>query len=99
MLIKKLLTVTEFCTQNDIDLSFIHSLNENGLIEIVSKKGVEYIDLSQIMHLERFVRLYYDLDINIEGIETINHLLCHINAFQEEIISLKNQLSVYETDF
>jgi hypothetical protein len=38
------------------------------------------------------VRLHYDLDINIEGIETINHLLEKIEEMQREIAHLKNKI-------
>jgi hypothetical protein len=45
------------------------------------------------MHkLEKFVRLHYDLDINLEGIETINYLLERIEEMQKEIVNLRNKL-------
>ena len=47
-------------------------------------------------NLEKFIRLYYELDINLEGIETITHLLQRINSLQDEIIILKNRLRLYE---
>jgi hypothetical protein len=41
--------------------------------------------------LEKFVRLHYDLDINLEGIETINYLLEKIEKMQREILELRNK--------
>jgi hypothetical protein len=41
--------------------------------------------------LEKFVRLHYDLDINLEGIETINYLLEKIEKMQKEILELRNK--------
>ena len=45
---------------------------------------------------EIMVRLYYEMDINMEGIETINHLLNRMNEMQQEIVKLQNRLGVYE---
>ena len=41
-------------------------------------------------------RLYYEMDINMEGIETISYLLSRMHGMQEEIIQLHNRLQVYE---
>jgi len=42
--------------------------------------------------LKTFVRLHYDLDINLEGLETINHLLEKIEEMQMEILKLRNKV-------
>jgi len=42
------------------------------------------------------VRLYYEMDINLEGIETITHLLQRMHAMQQQIVGLSNRLSRYE---
>jgi len=42
--------------------------------------------------LEKFVRMHYDLDINVEGIETINYLLQKIEEMQMEILRLRNSI-------
>ena len=43
--------------------------------------------------------MYYDLSINIEGIDAIQHLLERIKQLQKEVDILKNKLKLYETDF
>jgi chaperone modulatory protein CbpM len=40
---------------------------------------------------------YYELDINLEGIETITHLLQRINSMQDEVITFRKRLRFYET--
>ncbi|MFZ0282862.1 MAG: chaperone modulator CbpM, partial [Bacteroidales bacterium] len=55
-----------------------------------------FIDVDQLQQLEKIVHFYYELDINLEGIETINHLLQRISTLQDEIIMLKNRLRLYE---
>jgi len=92
-----LVAIDEFCTSHNIEISFISSLKQSGLIEIVSVKDSDFIVADQLPRLESYVRFYYDLDINLEGIETINNLLNRINAMQEEIRSLRNRLRFYET--
>jgi len=91
-----LIAVDKFCTNHDIEISFISSLQENGLIEIITIKEAEYITQDQLLKLEKIVRLYYELDINLEGIETINYLLQRIGNMNDEIIALRNRLSLYE---
>ena len=93
-----LIALDEFCVNHGIEISFISSLHQTGLIEITTVKETGFIDTGQLQQLEKFVRLYYDLDINLEGIETINHLLQRINSLQDEITELRNRLRLYESN-
>ncbi len=93
-----LIAVDEFCANHNIEISFISSLQQTGLIEITTIKETGFIDPNQLLQLEKIVRLYYELDINLEGIETINHLLQRISSMQDEIIALRNKLRIYETN-
>jgi hypothetical protein len=69
------------------------------LIEITTVREAGFIEADQLKQLEKFIRLYYELDINLEGIETINYLLQRINSMQHEIVALRNKLRIYETEF
>jgi chaperone modulatory protein CbpM len=91
-----LIAVSEFCINHNIEISFITSLQDTGMIEVAFVEETPCIDADQLKQVEKFIHLYYDLDINLEGIETINHLLNRMNAMQDEIISLRNRLSLYE---
>jgi hypothetical protein len=91
-----LIAVNEFCVNHNIQISFITSLQQIGLIEITNIDEAGFIDAGQLQHLEKIVRFYFELDINLEGIETIGHLLERIQAMQNEIITLKNRLRLYE---
>ena len=95
---KYLIAVDEFCANHDIEISFVNSLQQTGLIEITTIEEVEFIDSEQLNQLEKYVRFYYELDINLEGIETIEHMLQRINALQQEITALRNKLRLYEND-
>lgn len=93
-----LIALDEFCFSHNIEVSFIISLQQNGLIEINTIDERGFVDASQLQNLEKYLRFYYDLDINLEGIETITHLLQRINSLQEENISLRNRLRRYESN-
>ncbi len=94
---ENLITVEECCINYNIEISFIYSLQQTGLVEITRIEEIEFIDVQQLQQLEKFMRFYYELGINLEGIETINHLLERINNMQDEIIRLKNRLRLYES--
>jgi len=91
-----LIAIDEFCVKHDIEVSFINSLQETGLIEITTVDEAGFIHVEQIRQLEKFIRFHYEMDINIEGIETISHLLERVNELQEEIVALKNKVGLYE---
>ena len=95
---EKLIAINDVCINHNIEISFISSLQQNGLIEITTIKETGFIVADQLQQLEKFIRLYYELDINLEGIDTITHLLQRIKFLQDEIIELKNRLSFYETN-
>ena len=92
------IAVDQFCACHDIEVSFIHSLQQNGLIEITTVENTGFIDAEQLRQLEKYIRFYYELDINLEGIETIVHLLQRVNAQHQEITALRNRLLLYEDD-
>jgi hypothetical protein len=93
---KNLIALDVFCFNHNIEISFVSSLQQNGLIEITTIEETNFIDVSQLQQLEKIVRFYNELDINIEGIETITHLLDRVNVLQNEIIALRNRLRLYE---
>ena len=85
-----LIPVEDFCIYHNIEYSFISSLEDSGLIRVSSIEQSTYIPTDELQKLEKFVRLHYDLDINVEEIETINHLLEKIEELQKQILQLRN---------
>lgn len=92
----ELILAEELCTRYHIQISFINTLQQFGLIEITSVEEAFYIPQSELQKLEQIIRLHDDLDINLEGIEAITHLLDRVKSLQSEITRLKNRLSLYE---
>ncbi|MEO5682094.1 MAG: chaperone modulator CbpM [Chitinophagaceae bacterium] len=91
-----LIPVDHFCVTHSIELSFITSLHQYGLVEITSIEEQAYLNESQLCDVEKFIRLHYDLDINLEGIEAIGHLLEKIKELQARHTHLQNRLGLYE---
>lgn len=89
---EELIPAEDFCIHHNIEYSFINLLENSGLISVTSIKSSSFIPADEVHKLEKFVRLHYDLDINIEGIETINYLLERIEDMQREIVSLRNKI-------
>lgn len=94
---QNMIPAIEFCASHNIEISFFNSLQEAGLVEITTREETDYIYESQLYELEKIINLHYDLDINLEGIETVLNLLNRINDLQDEITTLKNRLRFYET--
>ncbi|MCP9611918.1 chaperone modulator CbpM [Coprobacter tertius] len=94
-----LIIISEYCRVCHVDPDFIGMLEEEGLIELQVIGKDKYITGSQLKDLEKFTRMYYDLSINIEGIDTINHLLNRINSLQQEIMELRSRLHLYRPQF
>jgi hypothetical protein len=93
---EEMIPADEFCVHHHIEISFIHSVRESGLVEMTSRDEKLFVPLSQLAQLEKLVRLYYEMDINLEGIETITYLLQRMHDMQQEILRLSNKLDVYE---
>lgn len=92
-----MIAANEFCIYHNIDISFIHSLQHSGLIPVVVEEEKIFIATSELPQLEKLVRLYYEMDINLEGIETITYLLQRMNDMQKEMKVLKTRLGMYES--
>ncbi len=90
------ISVTDLCTGHNISTTFIMELREYGLVEIVERRKAWYIPLHELPKVERIIRLYGDLDINLEGIEVITQLLQKMEDMQNEMLRLQNRLRIYE---
>ena len=71
-----LIIINDFCDRCHVDPSFIMELEEDGLIEVRVIDEERYLPTSQLAELERYTHLYYDLSINIAGIDEIGRASC-----------------------
>ena len=84
------------CIHYNIEYSFLTSLQQHGLLEITTIEQTGFISLHELQKLERLIRLHNDLDINLEGIETVTYLLQKVETMQSELNSLRHRLRFYE---
>jgi chaperone modulatory protein CbpM len=91
-----LVAVNQFCSSHNLEISFIQTLQQYDLIRITTIEETTYIHINELQQTEKIARLHNELGINIEGIDVIKHLLQRVENMQEEIIALKNKLSLYE---
>lgn len=90
------IAVMEFCMYHNAEESFVVSLYDSGLIELVVVEGKQFIPVSQINSLEKYFHMYYDLDINLAGIETITYLQKRMEELNDELVRVRNRLRFYE---
>lgn len=93
---RDLILIEHFCANHEIEFSFIDSLHQFGLIEVVIYEDNKYLHQEQLNEVEKMMRMHYELDINMEGIDVISHLLKRINSLQKELIETQNKLRLYD---
>lgn len=93
-----LVPANEFCIHHNIEYSFINALRDYGLIEVATVEQDLYIPGTQLARLEKLVRMHFDLNINFEGLEAIEHLLERVERTQNQVVFLKNRLRLYENE-
>lgn len=93
---KTLIIVKEIETKYGVDSSFMDNLESYEHITFIIKDSNRYVYSDQLPIIERIIRLHYDLEINMEGIEVINRMLTKMESLQETIRVLENKLHRYE---
>lgn len=81
----ELISVNEFCRYYKAEVSFIHALEDSGLIEISRIEETSFIPFDEMPRIEKFMRMHYDLNINLEGLETVEYLLQKIELLQQKL--------------
>ena len=89
---ENLILIEQLCSHYHVEISFIESLSEYGLIEITEVEQIQYVSANQLKDIEKMIRLHVELNINLEGIDAIYHLLQKVDEMHNELIFLKNQL-------
>ncbi|ASV32429.1 chaperone modulator CbpM [Maribacter cobaltidurans] len=90
------ISIEEFCTHYNIDVSLVHQLEEFELLSIEITDEKEVIRTTELPKLEKMVRLNQELEINPQGLQAIHHLLEQITHLQEEVLSLRRRLNRFE---
>lgn len=85
-----------YCQHEELDITFVQALSERGLIHVVVEQERACIAPEQLPRLEQLARMHFDLDINLEGLEAISHLLERMEHMQREMRALQARLRMYE---
>lgn len=81
----------------EVEEAFIDSLCELGLIRVLDAGNSRFVEYDELEELEQFVRWHNDMDINVEGIEALHHMLSRVKTLQIEIENLRNELQFYRS--
>ncbi|WP_282070859.1 chaperone modulator CbpM [Polaribacter atrinae] len=95
---QNLISIQQFCKHYSIPTAFIDELKEYELIEVIVANDDHYIKITQITEVEKMIRLHYDLNINLEGVDVIYNLLNQVDSLKKEITDLQNKLKFYENE-
>lgn len=94
---ESLILVKQFCLSHGIDTGFIAALHNFGLIEIIVAEENQYLSPIQLREAEKMIRLHYELEVNLEGIDIITNLLRRIETLQMELNAAQNKLRLIDT--
>jgi hypothetical protein len=93
---EEMIPLDTFCNYYHVERSFIETLESYGLVSISYKEEQRFILMEEVVELEKFSRLYYDLNINVPGIDALRHLLEKLKELQHETENLRARLRIYE---
>jgi len=81
----------------EVEESFIESLQDIGLIHVVAEEEERFIEYDDLSDLEQFIRWHYEMDINVEGIDALHHMLERMRSLHSEIAQLRHELQFYKS--
>ena len=93
---EEIIPIETFCSYYHVERTFVESLESYGLISISYKENQRFILKEELTELEKFSRMYYELDINVPGIDALKHLLEKMKELQQETETLRARLRIYE---
>ena len=88
--------IQHYCETTSVDPEFIKQLFEYGLIQHIEQDDEPAVREEELPILERMVRLHYDLDINLEGLQVIAHMRQKMIQMQKEMLELERKLKRFE---
>jgi hypothetical protein len=93
---EEIIPLETFCSFYQVERNFVESLESHGLITFSYQENQRYILRDDVAELEKYSRMYYELNINVPGIDALNHLLEKIKQLQQEAEMLRARLRIYE---
>ncbi len=91
-----LIPASDFCAYHRLDIDFVYSLEQRGLIELSIVEQTVYLYPDQLGPLEKLVRLHRELAVHVDDLDIVTHLLDRMENLQGQVTRLRNQLTFYE---
>ena len=73
--------------------TYIYELQEFGFFTIEKD---DFLLEDELPKVEKIIRFNRDLKINLEGIDVILNLLERVKKQEEDLLQLRNRLTIYE---
>jgi chaperone modulatory protein CbpM len=93
---EEIIPLETFCSFYQVERNFVETLESHGLITFSYQENQRFILRDDVAELEKYSRMYYDLNINVPGIDALNHLLEKIKQLQQDAEKLRARLRIYE---
>ncbi len=77
----------------NIEITFFDELVDYGLLKPQTENNVQYLSYEDLSDFEKFTNWYYDLEINLPGLEVINSMLTKMKDLQTRNRELMNKLN------
>ena len=95
---KDFIDASQFCSSHQVNLSILQEMEQYELVKLTTIEETSFISSEQLPEVEKMIRLYLELGVNLEGLDVIRHLLKRLESLQDETVNLRNQLKWYEED-
>ncbi|MFV0590017.1 MAG: chaperone modulator CbpM [Draconibacterium sp.] len=92
----ELVSIKQVKIHHNLDDGFMERVESCQLIEFVFKESEKFMYVEQLPVLEQIIRLHFDLQVNMEGIDVITQMLKRMDKLQQTIQHLENRLRLYE---
>jgi hypothetical protein len=90
------IAINELCSHYQLEQHFFIRLDELGILEIERREEELYLHAEGLTRLEKVLRLHYDLEVNMEGIDVIFNLLNRMEQQEQELNQMRERLMRYE---
>ncbi len=90
--------VDTLCTHYQIEHSFVMHLSNMELIEVQTIDQAYCIHEEQLGHLERIIRLQQDLNIDLDSLDVVLHLVQKVESLQQELSEARSRLRWFELE-
>lgn len=78
-----------------VEIQFFDELEEYGLLHVTTENNIKYILFEDLPLFEKLANWHYDLDVNVAGLEVLQHVMMKLSELQRENRNLRNQMSIH----